>query len=156
MASHNHQILSRNIIELSKAKTWEDAKMEWSVSYVFWDEDGTSCLCSHSPIKECCALVNSENGKNTTVGNVCVNKFLGKDFTGEFAMLRSLRENPTTKMRWALVQYAFDRKWIKKKDYDFYRDHYEYKWPTALQLAWRRDVNNRVLGHMTRSSVAVS
>jgi hypothetical protein len=156
MPSHNHEILSRNIIKLSKAGTWNDAKTEWSVSRIFWDEDGTSCLCSHSPIKECCVITNIETGKETVVGNVCVNKFLGCDFTSEFAMLRSLRENPTAKMKWALVQYAFDQKWIKKKDYDFYHGHYGHKWPTAPQLAWRRDVNNRVLSHMIRSAVAVS
>ena len=50
--------LTREIIALSFAQTWTEAKLEWEIAEVYRAGQPDACLCGHFPIIEVCVLVN--------------------------------------------------------------------------------------------------
>ncbi len=94
--SEKFKTLMREIIEMSQADTWMDAKEEWDPYYVYYEHGGT-CLCTHTPITEHCVINNRKNKKVTTVGNVCIRQFNTKHLKvvqGCWGCLRRLSRNP--------------------------------------------------------------
>ncbi len=94
--SEKFKTLVREIIEMSQADTWMDAKEEWDPYYVYYEHGGT-CLCTHTPITEHCVINNRKNKKVTTVGNVCIRQFNTKHLKvvqGCWGCLRRLSRNP--------------------------------------------------------------
>jgi len=69
--------LTNEIIDLSKSKIWDAAKLEWSLAKIYEADEPETCLCGHFPIIEICILQNKLNHKQATVGNCCVKKFIG-------------------------------------------------------------------------------
>ena len=69
--------LIEEIIALSEASNWDEAKREWALLHVYREDDPLTCLCGHFPINEICVIGNMKNGREAIVGNVCVKKFMG-------------------------------------------------------------------------------
>ena len=53
---YNAYCLSKEIIDLSVADVWDEAKMEWDLDHIVQldptEDVGQTCLCSHHPIFE--------------------------------------------------------------------------------------------------------
>lgn len=68
-------VLVREILKLSEAKTWKEAKLEWKCFWRHHVREPQRCLCGHYPINEICVLTNTLNHHQVEIGNVCVKKF---------------------------------------------------------------------------------
>ena len=44
--------LAKEIIALSKASNWDQAKLEWSLESIYKEDEPDTCLCGHFPIIE--------------------------------------------------------------------------------------------------------
>jgi len=55
--------LATEIIALSGAKQWDEAKPEWELIDIYQSKTPRTCLCGHSPIIEVCILHNKATGK---------------------------------------------------------------------------------------------
>ena len=50
--------LFSEIINLSVAKKWEEAKKEWELDHIYSADEAQTCLCGHHPIIEICVIKN--------------------------------------------------------------------------------------------------
>lgn len=74
---HNFDHLAEEIIRLSQAKNWNEAKKEWGLDSIYFaDGAPRTCACTHNPIYEICIIANTETGEKLEVGNICVKHFM--------------------------------------------------------------------------------
>jgi hypothetical protein len=147
--------LAQEIVARSIADRWADAKLEWSLAEVFFlgpDECGV-CLCGHFPIKECCVLVNHENGTEVTVGNCCVKKFLDLPSEAIFRALRRVARDPSKAISPAAVEHFHRRGWITAWERSFLLDTARKRRPSPKVLAKRAEINAKLL-HLVGQEVA--
>ncbi len=86
-------LLITEIIQRSVSKTWDAAKLEWSLLEVYEADEPETCLCGHFPIIELCVLVNRRNKHRATVGNCCVKKFIGLPSDKIFQAVKPIRKD---------------------------------------------------------------
>jgi hypothetical protein len=138
----------REIIPLSVARTWNEAKQEWELVHVFYT-DGESpgtCLCGHYPIIKHCVLRNRENGNEVRVGSCCVKRFLGLPADAIFRCLERIARDPEASLNPVTVEYAYDRGWMTPWERDFYLDTLSKRRLSARQRAKREEIKSAVLG----------
>ena len=150
MPSHNHSILSERIVALSEADDWYSAKQEWRLQSVFFEEEPSTCLCSHYPIVEICVLKNSLNGNLAEVGNVCVNKFLGIPSKIIFDGLKRVANDQSKALNPPGIDYIFDKRWINEWERDFLLDTAGKRTLSAKQAAKRKEINRQILNRVRR------
>lgn len=148
--SHNFWRLTEEIISLSVADTWNEARAEWALVNVFFSEDPCTCLCGHSPIKECCVLENHANGNEAIVGNVCVKKFLGLTTGPLFQALDRIKRDNTRALNATAVEFAFTKNWISNWERGFYLDTLRKRKLSPKQRAKRVQINDSVLYYLDR------
>src|SRR5687768_3316690 len=102
---HNAFRLTAEILKFSRADTWDRAKLEWSLDYIYSGDPGR-CLCGRSPIIDHCVIINRENCNIAVVGSVCANKFLGLTAGKLFTGIRRVMEDSTKSLNAETVQYA--------------------------------------------------
>jgi hypothetical protein len=89
---HNEAKFKAAILALSNSNTWDDAKAEWELHFVYEDPNNErACKCEHSPIHQICVIKNRKNGSKSEVGNVCVKRFLRLMSNRIFAVIRRLQ-----------------------------------------------------------------
>ena len=148
--------LIERIISLSVAVSWDEAKLEWELSRIFFaaaDKPGT-CLCGHFPIIECCVLRNRENGHTAIVGNVCVDKFIGLPAEKLFRSLRRIMPDKGAALNAETVEYAFGAGWITEWEWRFYLDTLHKRRLSARERPKRLEVNAKILDRATRHVTA--
>lgn len=143
--------LTEMILQLSNANDWASAKDEWEVESIFRTDEPTVCLCGHQPINEQCEIVNVLNGNRATVGNVCVNKFLGLPSGKLFEGFKRIAVKPSCAVNKETIDYAFKKRWINTWEKDFYTDTKPKRHLTERQLAQRERINRQIL-HCFRKS----
>lgn len=111
--------LSQEMIKLSVADKWSDAKLEWKLDFILKIEDEETCLCSHTPIKELCYMKNIKNNNTAIIGNVCVTKFIGIDSERIFLSIRNIYINRDKAINEDLALYAKDKNLINEWEYNF-------------------------------------
>src|SRR5258708_39676889 len=104
--------LTNEILGRSVARTWDEAKLEWSLLEVYEAEKPETCLCGHFPIIELCVLHNRHNRVQVTVGNCCVKKFIGLPSDKIFQAVKRIRKDQSKSLNAEAIQHAFDRHWI--------------------------------------------
>ncbi len=114
--------LAQEIIALSLAKTWAEAKLEWELAEVYEAHDRETCLCGHFPIIERCVLVNKITGQAVTVGNHCVTKFFELPAEKIFQAFKRVGRDPTKSLNAEAVQHAFKVGWTDPYERKFYLD----------------------------------
>lgn len=144
------EILAREIIRLSESPIWDLAKREWKLSEIYFADGPESCLCSHYPIIELCIIQNSNNGKLATVGNCCVKKFLGLPSDKIFSAVKRIKKDVEKSINAEALDYAFQRKWISKWEFDFYKNIRSKRLLTDKQNNKKKEVNNRILANMSK------
>jgi hypothetical protein len=143
--------LFREIIALSVAKTWEEAKREWGLVDIHREDEPLTCLCGHTPIIEICLLRNRRNNNSAIVGNVCVNKFLAIESELIFAGLRRIAEDSTKALNGAATIHAHEKGWITDWEKTFSLDTVRKRKLSEKQQRKRAEINQRVLVRTTNT-----
>lgn len=144
--------LTQGIINLSKAKNWDAAKLEWRLYEVYEAEEPETCLCGHFPIIEICVLNNTENGNITNVGNCCVKKFIGLPSDKIFQAVKRVRKDNEKSLNAESIQYAYDKKWINEWERDFYLGIMRKRNLSTKQLSKKIQINEKLARNMKRRS----
>lgn len=147
-----HYKLSQEIIGMSVAGNWEDAKQEWSYEYIY-EEPGETCLCGHHPIKNVCVISNVKNGNVAEVGNCCVKKFLGIE-VGELilANISKLKKDKTKGLSKEIIHYLYDKGVISEFEKSFSYDTALKRKLTEKQMLVRLKVNAKFLNYVENKS----
>jgi hypothetical protein len=149
--SNNFDTLQREIIALSVADTWDKAVKEWSLNYIeMLDEAVETCLCEHYPLKELCFLMNHENGYETMVGNVCVNRFMGIDSESIFRGFKRIMKDPTKAASVELADYAYSSHLIDEWEHTFLEDTVALRRLSLRQANKRHEINTRLVKTILR------
>jgi len=143
--------LAVEIIARSVANAWDDAKHEWELHEIFEVLEPETCLCGHFPIIELCVLRNKKHGGFATVGNVCVNNFLGLASDKIFTSIKRVRKNAEKSLNAETISFAFDKGWISQWDRGFYLDIRRKRNLTANQSRHKTRINLRVLSMVKRT-----
>jgi hypothetical protein len=123
----NQEKLKNQILLRSESKDWEAVKSEWDLTRVIKlgkEEAGKTCLCSHSPIKELCFLVNKKTGESALVGNCCVTKFLNKDTKVHFNTLKNITKSPEAPLNPRGINKLVEKNIISKEVGVTYKQSY--------------------------------
>ena len=83
-------LLRHELMSMSQSEQWDNAKTEWQLHDCWWDNTFSKCLCNHG-IKERCIINNIVTDKTATVGNCCVQQFLGHLTSTSDAVFASLK-----------------------------------------------------------------
>ncbi len=137
--------LATEIMKRSVARTWDEARREWSLYEIYETDEPETCLCGHFPIIELCVLRNRHNGIQATVGNCCVKKFIDLPSDKIFQAIKRIRKDASKSLSPEAVQHAFDRKWITEWEKTFYFDIMRKRNLTERQRAKKREINALVL-----------
>jgi hypothetical protein len=146
-----HKELAEKILELSVAKTWDEAKLEWSLLEVFKEEEPDTCLCGHYPIFDNCIIQNRQNGALATVGNVCVKKFLGFPSDKIFRAVSRIAQDEKRSLNAEAIDHAHGKGWISDWERKFCFDTLRKRDLSSKQLAKRIQINRKVLGLIARN-----
>ena len=141
----SHYNLEEKIVELSVSDDWEDAKYEWSIFEIYIDDTPATCLCGHFPILEMCVLQNRLNGKFTTVGNVCVHKFMGLPSDAIFASIKRIMEDSGKAFGYEGINFAFHKSWITDWERNFCEDTARKRKLTRSQKTKRIEINEKII-----------
>ena len=142
--------LIQGIIELSRAKIWDAAKLEWRLEEVYEAEEPDTCLCGHFPIIEICVLSNRINGNNTIVGNCCVKKFIGLPSDKIFQAVKRVRKDNERSLNAEAIQYAYEKNWINEWERNFYIDIMRKLKLSSKQLSKKIQINEKMARNMKR------
>jgi hypothetical protein len=142
--------LTSEILERSVARTWDEAKLEWSLLEVYESEEPETCLCGHFPIVELCVLLNRRNKNQATVGNCCVKKFVGLPSEKIFQAVKRVRKDTSKSLNGEAIQHAFKRGWINDWEKNFYFDIMRKRSLTSKQEDKKLEINQLVLLRMRR------
>jgi hypothetical protein len=137
--------LTSQIIALSVADNWDEAKLEWKLHGIHFEDEPQTCLCGHFPIKEICTIRNKENGAFTDVGNCCVKKFLGLPSDNIFQAIKRIRKDDTKALNIEAILHAHERGWITDWERGFYMDTMRKQVLSPKQRGKRQQINQRVL-----------
>lgn len=138
--------LATEIIELSIADTWNNAKSEWFFEYAYQSDEAEECLCGHYPIKNICVIKNRENGNFTEVGNICINKFLEiKSGNKIFQSITKIKGDKTRSISKEALEYIKSKNGISEYEYNFYSDIIRKRNLSEKQLDLKNKINNKFI-----------
>ncbi|WP_175926481.1 hypothetical protein [Burkholderia cepacia] len=143
--------LTAEIIARSKAKTWDLAKIEWSLAEVYEAEEPETCLCGHFPIIEICTLKNRITGQTADVGNCCVKRFIGLPSDKIFQAVKRVRKDPSKSLNGETITHAFEKAWINEWERDFYLKIMRKRVLTSKQSEKKIQINEKIAMRMQRS-----
>lgn len=145
--------LIEEIVALSVAGNWGEARAEWALAEVYVTETPGACLCGHS-ITEHCLLLNQLNGNEAVVGNHCVKRFLDIPSESIFAVLRRIAHNTAAALNEAVIEYAHSKGWINDWEAKFSKDTSRKRRLSPKHRAKRVEINERVLALVGGKAVA--
>jgi hypothetical protein len=143
------EILQSKIVELSEHDDWNVAKEQWWLSNIYFLE-GSTCLCTHTPITECCEMVNFVNHNRVVVGNCCVKKFWNLDNKSIFDAAKRIRQDNVKSANKELVEMAYDNHWITQWECGFYLDTLGKRKLSLKQKEVRQRINDKILKSLNR------
>ena len=151
--------LPQELTAISNGSRWPDVLREWSLDHIEMlepEEQARTCLCTHYPIREVCHIVNDENGRRAIVGNCCVTKFMGDQpvFAGTqkmFDALGRIKRDINASANESLIEYAYSKRIIGERDYNFYLDIWRKRSLSEPQKRWKVSLNQRIITHLVPS-----
>jgi|GEM_PF-390630 len=148
---YNFERLKAEMIERSRDKNWDQAKLEWDLEDVFRVAEERICLCGHEPILQICTLRNLLTRQTAEVGNVCVEKFLGMRSRRVFSALKRIRDDENRSLNAATIDMFRKLGIIKHQDAEEYLSFYRRRKNISdEQKELRRDINKAVLKYVDR------
>ncbi|MDD2600599.1 MAG: hypothetical protein PHO37_15480 [Kiritimatiellae bacterium] len=151
METTNQHKLTREIISLSKAFTWDEAKLEWDLDAIYHQDEPDTCLCGHFPILEICVLRNRQNGNQAVVGNVCVKKFMGLPSDLVFQAVRRISKDVSRALNAEAIVHAHKSGWINGWERDFCFDTMRKRELSYKQAVKRQQINEQVIARVNRN-----
>ena len=137
--------LQRGILALSNSGDWERASSEWTLQTIYFAPVAQTCLCTHSPIKEICVLVNSRTAATTEVGNCCVKRFLGLPSASIFASIKRIEKDITKALGEEAIELFHSKQWLSDFEARFARDTASKRTLSAKQANLRQRINTNLL-----------
>lgn len=144
VAGHNLENLKGHILPLSASSAFSVARTEWDLVSVEITEEFDHCPCGQE-IKEHCYIRNRITGRETYVGNVCINRFMNIDTGSLFDGLKRIQANLRANANAAVIEYALQRGNLYKQEYNFLKSTCLKRNLSAKQLAWKEKINRRIL-----------
>lgn len=161
----NQKLLREVVIANSKAKTWKDAKQEWELKYIFYEE--ANCVCGIDIMENCC-ISNRYTNVELIVGNKCIDHFQREDLSvpnAARACLKRLIKDPlNVKMNKQLLEVAVRCNVLTQSESDRYRkittgsgsttrfDRRHIEFDRALFME-RKAQNSKVLGRFSAAKM---
>ena len=133
------------IRKITIGRDYKNDAMHYSVGQEVY---GGHCICTHY-IKEKCYIRNMVNGKDTIVGNCCINHFGGRDLSSVFRALRDNRINP------ALLSYANEEDVINVWEFNFMMDVWRKRKFSFLQRAKYNQIKKKIYDACNMISVSI-
>lgn len=143
--------MTKCIINLSVAKTWDEAKLEWNLEAIYRQDEPDTCLCGHFPIIELCVLRNRFNRNEAIVGNVCVKKFMGMPSDIVFQAVRRVTQDLSKALNAEAFKHAHERGWINDWERVFYFDTMRKRVLSGKQAQKRQQINDKVTRQINRN-----
>lgn len=142
----NQETLKQHILDLSEAKTFEDARKEWDFVSAHIYEDENYCPCGQM-IKEVCFLRNRINGEETYVGNVCVKRFMDITFDRNlFIGLKKIHLDNMARPNTAVIDYSMENGFLYSQDeYYFLMSIRRKRILSARRAHWLLLINRRII-----------
>lgn len=140
--------LPEEIVARSVARTWDEARLEWRIEEIYWEDDPDTCLCGQFPINELCFLRNVKNGCRVLVGNVCVKKFLGLPSDKIFDALKRVAKDADRALNPEAIEHAYERGWLNEWEKQFCFDTWRKRSLSGKQLLKRQQINAKVLSRI--------
>lgn len=137
--------LVQKIVALSESNKWEAAKQEWCLEEIYFTDEPGTCICGHYPIIEHCIIRNRENGNTTTVGNMCVKRFLGLPSDKLFGAISRIAEDHERPLNAEMIEHAHRKGWINDWEYSFYSDTLRKRKLSPRQRTKRVEINRNIL-----------
>lgn len=145
--AHSYK-LPEAIVALSVAKRWDEARLEWRIEDIYWEQEPDTCLCGHFPINELCYLRNIKNNARALVGNVCVKKFMGLPSDQMFEAIKRIAHDDSRALNPQAIDHAHSKGWINDWERKFYFDTWRKRKLSGRQLVKRIQINQLVLGRI--------
>lgn len=144
----NEWKLREEIIAMSQADNFEEAKLEWILERVY--KGLGVCLCGHSPIRNLCVLRNTKNNEKTIVGSSCVQKFIGIKTEHLFKSYELIVKNPEAYLDLLFIEYLFKHDVINEWEYEFLKSTFrkKFEWLSEKQRTKRIQINKKVIAYM--------
>ena len=136
--------LKYHILSLSNSQEFHSAKNEWKLVNIEIQENGDNCPCGQ-PIKELCYIKNQLNGRETYVGNICVNQFIGIQTGNLFEGLKRIAKDNSANVNEDLIIHANKLGYIYEKEYHFLIDIKRKRKLTDRQSAWKQKIIRRIV-----------
>ncbi len=141
---HNFEQLKAHILPLSNARDFDAARREWDLTGFEYSEEFDNCPCGQQ-IKEHCLIHNRITGRDTYVGNVCINRFIGIDTGNLFDGLKRIAKDNTANANEDLILHAYNLGYIYESEYEFLMDTRRKRTLSPKQLSWKQKINRRIL-----------
>lgn len=142
--------LSQEVLKFSVNKEdIELAKIEWKFVYLYQKE--SYCLCGKA-IVNCCVMENIYTKEHIVVGNECVNKFKGDDFSKIFNELNKIRKNVDKKFKNRTLDFFYKRGLLNETEFNFYKQMLDWKKMSFKQKSWLNRLNIMLLEKINRQS----
>jgi len=143
--------LYSELLQLSESQNWSQAKLEWRFEYAYIAEEPETCLCGHFPIKEICTIYNTTTKQRADIGNHCIKQFLNiREQEGIFNSLKKIMKDKYKSVNEQTIEYAFNKSWINKWEYDFYLDIRGKRNLTDKQEEKKLTINKRIINGVRR------
>ncbi|MDD5056460.1 MAG: hypothetical protein PHQ60_01215 [Sideroxydans sp.] len=143
--------LTQGIVELSVAKTWDEAKLEWGLEHIWREDEPDTCLCGHFPIVEICLLRNYRNQNTAIVGNCCVKKFKTLPSDLIFQAIGRIQGDIERAINAETIDHAFKKGWINEWERKFYMNTWRKRKLSGAQHDKRVQINQKVISHIVRA-----
>ncbi|MDJ0275993.1 hypothetical protein QLH51_04135 [Sphingomonas sp. 2R-10] len=144
MVDHNFERLKAHILPRSVAKDFESARSEWDLIYVEISDEPDHCPCGQQ-ILEHCYIRNRLTHRETYVGNICINRFLGIDTGNLFDGLKRIRSDPSANANESVIEYARRKGFLYESEYQFLHSTKLKRKLSDRQVAWKVKINRRIL-----------
>ncbi len=144
MEGHNFERLKAHILPRSVAKDFESARSEWDLMYVEISDEPDHCPCGQQ-ILEHCYIRDRLTHRETYVGNVCINRFLGIDTGNLFDGLKRIRSDPSANANESVIEYARHKGFLYESEYQFLHSTKLKRKLSDRQVAWKMKINRRIL-----------
>jgi len=147
--SSKFDYLVEHILSLSEADNFDEAKTEWYLESIYYDDEWSSCPCTQA-IKEVCVIANRKTGHVTSVGNSCVKNFLGIDTGNMFSLMKKLIEDEDSVIGLKLIGYVEELGYIYNSEVEFLKSLAKNRkyGLSEKQNSWRSKIVRRILGNI--------
>jgi len=139
-----YETFIREIVKMSQANTWAEAKFEWEVQDIAFVKN-SSCLCGKYPIREVINMHNHQTNNLTQIGNCCVKKFFDdSEWSKVFSAIKRGKVNEK------LIMHAYQKKVINDWERDFMLDVWRKQIMSGKQREKYKNINQKIIERFSK------